>query len=33
MKTRGSENAMPPMASERVDDDGVALISGWIEDL
>lgn len=33
MKTRGSELAMPPTASEQVDDDGVAAISAWIEDL
>lgn len=33
MKTRGSELAMPPTASEQVDGDGVAAISAWIEDL
>ena len=33
MKLRGSEYAMPPTASEQVDDDGVAVVSGWIEDL
>ncbi len=33
MKTRGSELAMPPTASEQVDEDGVAAISAWIEDL
>ena len=33
MTTRGSDLAMPPLASEHVDDDGVALISAWIEGL
>jgi hypothetical protein len=33
MSVRGSENAMPPLASERVDTDGVAVISGWIDGL
>jgi hypothetical protein len=33
MNTRGNETAMPPLASEHVDEDGVALVSTWIEDL
>lgn len=33
MRTRGGELAMPPLASERVDDAGVDLISGFIEGL
>jgi mono/diheme cytochrome c family protein len=33
MRTRGSELAMPPLASERVDDAGVAQISSFIEEL
>jgi hypothetical protein len=33
MTTRGNDNAMPPIASEIVDDDGVALVSKWIDTL
>lgn len=33
MTTRGNDNAMPPIASEVVDDDGVALVSKWIDAL
>lgn len=33
MKLRGAEEAMPPIASERIDDAGVALIEAWIETL
>ena len=33
MLTRGSERAMPPLASEAVDDDGVAQVRAWIDAL
>lgn len=33
MTTRGNEKAMPPLASEIVDPDGVALIREWIDSL
>jgi hypothetical protein len=33
MTTRGNDDAMPPIASEIVDDDGVALVSKWIDAL
>jgi hypothetical protein len=33
MTQRGDENAMPPIASELVDEDGVALVSSWINSL
>jgi hypothetical protein len=33
MRARGSDLAMPPIASERVDDAGVALIEDWIDSL
>jgi hypothetical protein len=33
MGQRGDENAMPPIASEQVDDDGIALVSNWINEL
>jgi hypothetical protein len=33
MTTRGSDKAMPPLASEVVDPDGVALIREWIDGL
>jgi hypothetical protein len=33
MSTRGNETAMPPLASEHVDEAGIARVSGWIEDL
>jgi hypothetical protein len=33
MTQRGDTNAMPPLASELVDEDGVALVSSWIDSL
>lgn len=33
MSSRGDERAMPPLASEQVDEAGIALISRWIDDL
>ena len=33
MNTRGDETAMPPLASERVDESGIALVSSFIEGL
>jgi len=33
MKLRDAEEAMPPIASERVDDAGIALVEQWIESL
>ena len=33
MTTRGSDNAMPPIASEIVDDDGVMRVREWIDGL
>ncbi len=33
MTTRGNDDAMPPIASEIVDNDGVALVSKWIDAL
>jgi hypothetical protein len=33
MMTRGSDKAMPPLASEVVDSDGVALVREWIDSL
>jgi hypothetical protein len=33
MQSRGNEAAMPPLASEHVDEAGVALVSTWIQDL
>ena len=33
MQTRGEMEAMPPIASEQVDTDGVTLISNWIDGL
>lgn len=33
MRVRGNENAMPPIASERVDEDGIGVLSAWIDDL
>jgi hypothetical protein len=33
MGLRGSGIQMPPLASERIDPDGVALLRAWIESL
>ena len=33
MRLRGEEEAMPPIASERTDDAGIALVEQWIESL
>jgi hypothetical protein len=33
MRLRGDELAMPPIASERTDDAGIALVEQWIESL
>ncbi len=33
MSTRGHETQMPPLASERVDDAGLALLGAWIAEL
>jgi hypothetical protein len=33
MNTRGHETQMPPLASERVDDAGLALVAAWIAEL
>jgi mono/diheme cytochrome c family protein len=33
MQLRGDEDQMPPIASEQPDDDGIAAVSAWIDDL
>ncbi len=33
MSMRGSEESMPPLGSEQADDDGITLISDWIDTL
>lgn len=33
MTSRDTETSMPPVASEIVDDEGVALVEAWIEDM
>ena len=33
MSMRGSEDAMPPLGTEQIDDDGIDLIREWIDTL